>query len=595
MVRFTADDYVDVEKYDAALNRLGYVLYSIEDGNEAVNYLSNKSDTLAARAKFIMRLRSGDRYFTLQRETVYNYLTREEFVPDHYFWIKRAKSFSLDMKDVLDKILKNGKAVDFLTEYMAYRSSKAMLDNLRKLVGCCKEPVAKDVYGKDLAKIGFTASEQVNRRFNYKQFDIISQIPKDNADMICAEDGYFLAWGDFAQSDFRIAYNLFMRSEENDAIMNKYADKYEGLARIVSKSLDREFDIDNFKQERKLYKKLTLATVYGMRTSSVPEEAEFIQMFTRFLEKCQKYSEYFERLKDNCLLKEPIKITSYFGYEQYVMHNKFNAQKQMYDALNTPNQTGTSELVILTVNSILDTARECGLTEDQFGLYMTRHDEPIFRIKEDVIDYLWILKKHSEILVDDWTPLRMDFDYGYHYKQSDTGLCKKAEAIFAGYNEEESAAQVVDSRHREEYYPIKPLLKLKFHYFVVEELKTTVATFEEVGSGKAIFSLFGTTNQEEIIDAMRYRIQQAASKINGNYSAVLVYNNFVECEDFFGLRVKYQKECSSSMDSVVRLCKGMTKLFYKKNGLKAPEQYNVDLQEFPKTLEVLYLEEKENG
>ena len=139
------------------------------------------------------------------------------------------------------------------------------------------------------------------------------------------------------------------------------------------------------------------------------------------------------------------------------------------------------------------------------------------------------------------------------------------------------------------------MLKLKFHYYVVEELKTTVATFEEVGSGKAIFSLFGTTNQEEIIDAMRYRIQQAASKINGNYSAVLVYNNFVECEDFFGLRVKYQKECSSSMDSVVRLCKGMTKLFYKKNGLKAPEQYNVNLQEFPKTLEVLYLEEKENG
>lgn len=62
-----------------------------------------------------------------------------------------------------------------------------------------------------------------------------------------------------------------MRSPENDEIMNRYEDKYEALARIVSKSLGREFDLDKFKTDRKLYKKLTLATVYGMADSGVPE------------------------------------------------------------------------------------------------------------------------------------------------------------------------------------------------------------------------------------------------------------------------------------------------------------------------------------
>lgn len=298
-------------------------------------------------------------------------------------------------------------ATEFLTQYMAHRSMKSKRDSLRKLVEGCKNSVAKDRYGRDLAKIPFIASEQVNRRFNYKNYDIISQIPKSEASMIGVEDGYFLAWGDFAQSDFRVAYNLFMRSPENDEIMNRYEDKYEALARIVSKSLGREFDLDKFKTDRKLYKKLTLATVYGMADSGVPEENEFIQMFSQFLSTCDKYVEYRKRISDNSLMQTPIRITSYFGYDQYAMPDSRNADKLMYDALNMPNQTGTSELVILTVNSILETARECGLSEDQFGLYLTRHDEPIFRIKEDAMEYLWILKKHSTILVDDWTPLRM--------------------------------------------------------------------------------------------------------------------------------------------------------------------------------------------
>lgn len=593
MVRFSADDFVDTASYEEAINRLGYIFYSVDDGKQAVANLSDWCDTLANRAKFEMRLRSGDRYYSLTKNVIYDYLTKQELVSPHYFSTRKTQSISLDMKLVLEKILKNGMATEFLTQYMAHRSMKSKRDSLRKLVEGCQNSAAKDRYGRDLAKIPFIASEQVNRRFNYKNYDIISQIPKSEASMIGVEDGYFLAWGDFAQSDFRVAYNLFMRSPENDEIMNCYEDKYEALARIVSKSLGREFDLDKFKTDRKLYKKLTLATVYGMADSGVPEENEFIQMFSQFLSTCDKYVEYRKRISDNSLMQTPIRITSYFGYDQYAMPDSRNAGKLMHDALNMPNQTGTSELVILTVNSILETARECGLSEDQFGLYLTRHDEPIFRIKEDVMEYLWILKKHSTILVDDWTPLRMDFNFGYKYKVSDEMLEQKASEIFNNYKEEVVTDNVVDTKRRKDYYPLLPLLKLKFHYISLVDVGTTVAVFEEAETGKAVFILLDTVDKNEVIDAMRYRIQQVSEKLVDKYSAVFVLNNFKDGEDFFdGVRVRYKQEFNANMNSVIELCRGMTKMYCDRESIEAPERCTTPLNSFPEKLEDLYLEDK---
>lgn len=375
--------------------------------------------------------------------------------------------------------------------------------------------------------------------------------------------------------------------------MNRYEDKYEALARIVSKSLGREFDLDKFKTDRKLYKKLTLATVYGMADSGVPEENEFIQMFSQFLSTCDKYVEYRKRISDNSLMQTPIRITSYFGYDQYAMPDSRNAGKLMHDALNMPNQTGTSELVILTVNSILETARKCGLSEDQFGLYLTRHDEPIFRIKEDVMEYLWILKKHSTILVDDWTPLRMDFNFGYKYKVSDEMLEQKASEIFNNYKEEVVTDNVVDTKRRKDYYPLLPLLKLKFHYISLVDVGTTVAVFEEAETGKAVFILLDTVDKNEVIDAMRYRIQQVSEKLVDKYSAVFVLNNFKDGEDFFdGVRVRYKQEFNANMNSVIELCRGMTKMYCDRECIEAPERCTTPLNSFPEKLEDLYLEDK---
>lgn len=595
MVKFTKDSIIDVEAYGEALNRLRYIYCDLEAAKMAVEYLKSRSETLAARATFTMQLHSGCRLFTLDKEAVYRYLTQIAGCSEHYFHTGKSQSFSLDIRRVLAPIYAKGKATEFLDDYMMHRSMKMKYGNLRKLVEVCDTPVATDNTGKELVRIPFEAGVQTNLRFNYRNVDIISQIPKSVADIICADDGYFLAWGDFEQSDFRIAYNLFMRSEENDRIMNQYDDKYEALARIISKRLSKPFDLEQFKEDRQLYKKLTLATVYGMRNCAVPEEAAFINMFSEFLmECCPRYKEYYCMLEDYSSLGVPLELTSYFGYKQYVVGDKRSHNKLQYDALNMPVQTGTSEIVILTVNSILQKARECGLTEDEFGLYMTRHDEPIFRIKEDKMDYLWILQEHSKVLVDDWSPLAMKFDYGYHYKQVDEELERKAEEVYRCHPSTRIEQEVYKG---EPYYPIKPLLSLSFHEIAVECCGVTIVAIQNDKTGEALFSIYETLDEEEVIKEIRRRIMQCSEVIEAQYGGVCVRSNFYSGEDFFGqgLRVIYQREVSANMNKVVQLCKSMTFMYCQKNGVEAPEGCNSALERYPETLKLLIPEVKDNG
>lgn len=591
MLYLSRNDEVDTESYGDALNRLGYVYYDRKEADASLAFLNCQASTMANRAKFVMMLKSRCKYCFLSKDAVYSYLVNFEGCPERYFYTRNSESVSLDMKKVLSKLVKNGKAIEFLDYYMRHRSLTTKHSKLKTILaaGYAGGVAGKDHYGNDLMKVHFSASEVVNRRFNYKDFDIISQIPRDMTSIISAEDGYFLAWGDFAQSDFRIAYNLFMRSEENDRIMSGYADKYEALARIVYKSLGKEFVLEEFKKQRRLFKELILATVYGMRTSVVPEEAEFISMFAQFLEKCPKYKEYYQRLRKQTILNAPICVNSYFGNEQFVFPQGKGENTILYEALNMPVQTGTSEIVIMTVNSILKAARKCGLSEDQFSLYLTRHDEPIFRIREDAIPFLWILRDHSKIFVDDWFELSLDFEFGYHYKIPDDELTSKAQKVFEGKEEQSFGEKsVLDSI---DYFPVKSPLLLAFHAVPVEESECTIVAIQDTSTGQAMFSIFETLDTAEVIQGVREKICAAEEKIRTLYSGVLVRSNFYEGQDFFGdTRVIYRKEINAGMNQVVFLCRGMTALYCRKHGIAAPDGCNEPLQEYPSKLDVLIVE-----
>lgn len=586
MIKFTKNDLVDTELYDEVINRLGYILIDKAEANAERRYLEDHISTLESRANFIMQLHSGGDRIGLNRNVIYSFLTKYEKCPEHYFYTNKSESFSLDSDKVLSKLIANGRAVEFLEAYMEYKSTKVKASKLKSLLDGSSAPHGTDKDGNKLCEVHFEASIQKNLRFNYKQFDIISQIPKNIARIIAVEDGYFLAWGDFAQSDLRIAYNLFMRSPENDAIMCKYDDKYEVLARLVANRLGQQFDAEKFQNQRKLYKKHTLATVYGTRSSLVPEDDEFIKMLTEFLYSCPKYVEYTKRINDHLELRTPIEITSYFGFSQFSHTDIYDQNSALFNALNSPVQTGTSELVILTVSSILQAAREVGLNEDQFSLYLTRHDEPVFRVRKDAIPKLWFLAQYSTILVDDWTPLNLDFEFGYRYKESDDGLTAEITKVMDA-NSDKIVTIPEEPWSKSDFYPVKALLRLNVHWLKIQTAGVTVVTFQEAGTAKFMFSLVNSLDDADIQLQVRLKIKNAETNFSGIYDNVLVKSNFYEGEDYFGdTHVIYKKEEGAGLRDVSEACEKMAVTFCLKQNYQC-DYTAAPYTEFPEKLTIL--------
>ena len=569
MYKFTRDSIVDIDLFETRLRHNGFIVYDYEKMQLEESYMKTKSATYAGLAKDTMMHRSGSNYFMLSPEAVYSYLTRTEHCPEHYFSNKKSKSGkpSLDMNRVLSKLYANGHARPFLEDYMQYRSLAAKCSKIESLLKTCKGDGGKNKFGVDLHKIYFSVGRQKNLRFNYKNPDIISQISREYLETVSVEDGYFLAWGDFEQSDFRIAYNLFLRSHENDLIMNKYEDKYEALARIVSNTMGQTFDLDKFKQERDLYKRLTLATMYGTRNSVIAEEQGFIKNFSAFLEKCPKYKTYYERLEQRYQLGLPLVVTSYFGNEQSIPIVTYDKSATVNDGLNSPIQTGTSEIMILTVNAILDTFYEMGYTEDDISIYYTRHDEVIFKVKEELVKDAWVFKQFNKIFIDDWTPSSLTFKYGYNYKVPDEELTAKVERS-CQENEDRIVHYEAGTSIDTDYYPIDAVFNLYVHFIVVGSV--TIVAYYDKSQNKVLYSLLQTNDKEEIIVAIKQRIRSVSARVYATgYRGICVHSNELTGEDFYaGNFIKYFQVVSVDMNDVILLCKLMTKRYCRKYGIE---------------------------
>lgn len=569
MVRFTKNDYVDADRCEERLRRDGFICFDRKYVEQIMPFYQTHADTCANLARDLMIYRSGGQYGILKRECIANYLMRVEGCPPQYFSTKKTEGVSIEMKNVLTKLQANGFANEFFEYYFEHRTWDNKCSKLKKLAKECTEYAGTNKYGVDLYKIPFDVNRQKNRRFNYKNYDIIAQIPKEVCNCISVEDGYFLAWGDFAQSDFRIAYNLFLRSEKNDEIMNLYDDKYEALARIVADTDSTKFDLETFKKERPLYKRLTLATIYGIRSSVVKEEQMFIQSFTRFLEKCPRYKEYCRRLDKRIQLNLPIILTSYFGWQEQI--NVYGTYKThiMDDALNCPIQTGTSEIVILVINSILDTFYDMGFTDDDVRVYYNRHDEPIFKVKETMLPYMWVFEQHRRVLVDDWSPLQLDFNFGYNYKVQDEDLTARIEASIAG-NTDKIAVFEPSVPLDIEYFPVADVFVLSVFWIKLEH--ETIVTFYNQEMNQVMYSLFATVEDCAIENEIKCKIRDAEHSVyEAGYRGIVVQSNFLHGEDFFGGSFINYIKCSGSMMTIAsKLCRLMAYRYCTKNDLPCP-------------------------
>lgn len=569
MVRYT-NETVDFDLYEKRIRHLGYVLYDKAAFKVERNRLFGDSGVLKLMAVDVMAQRTRCRKQGVLKEQVLSYLIDWEGVPEHYFVKGRnadgGSSLSIDMNKCLNAVYENGYATEFLEYYMEHRSLLSLSNKMAKLLETCCVDAAVNEFGVPLSRIGYSVNQQPNFRYNYKNHDIIAVIPKRAATCLSVDEGYLLAWGDFAQSDFRVAYNLFLRSEENDKLMLEYEDKYEALARMVAKELGTGFSYEEFKRDRKLYKKLTLATMYGTRGSRIKEQDTFIRVLAKFLTKCPKYSEYYNGLNDIYELGLPLSVTSYFNNEQ-ISPQKGSAEATINRALNCPVQSGTSELVILTVNKILDSFYSLGYTEDDICIYCVRHDEPIFKVRKEVMKDSWIFENFKTILVDDWTPLSLTFAFGYNYLVEDKGLTAQFnQSVAENSSRIEKATGSVSKRV---YRPVPSVLRLQVYNICVPGSGTIIAYYDE-SRNRVHYSIAQTENAGKIKLAIRQELHSLA--LDGSYCGVIVRSACLEGEDYntAGLYIRYKLVTVYALDKVANLAKYAACVYCKSACISSP-------------------------
>ena len=558
---FSVDsDYVDSDLYNTRLNEIGHIYMDMISLGIYAQQQACLAETYYRLCKQFINQHSLVGYDSMDKQAIIDYLVKAERVSRESFRAKNVIGESIDKTKVLTPLRKNGYAPDFFDLYFQYVSSKSRNSNMSQFYDRNKNREVVEGYSCDLAKVPFTARVEVNLRCYYSSEDIIG-IPKDISQVVQAPEGYVLAWGDFAQSDARIAFNTLLKDEATLPIVEQFPDDiYAGFARLVSnyslKSLEArlvsakqyaeayakntgqvpddssvkrlEEEIHNFqpftefssKSERELYKLNSLRTLYGTRTDSVRADREFISKFAAVLMNCPRYKEYWDDVSFRASFGLPLAVKCYMGHVEYVpAFDGKRISETLFKCLNYPVQGGSSEMIILTVNRLLDTFYSLGYGPEDVRIYYTRHDEPVFILKESVMKDSWIFKDFEYLQVDDWFPLQMDFSFGRKYTNVDVDLMEKYED---SWKRNESRIGIVSTGNHKEYWPLQKILVLGADVIDLGENSKIVSVYEEKNNLVDVFSVTSEGTPQQVLFSVVNKFLEAIHQ--RGYRQVVIYN-----------------------------------------------------------------------
>lgn len=348
--------------------------------------------------------------------------------------IKPLKEAAL--KRIYDNPVYYGDIVEFCNLYLDYSSLKNLTQTAESKKKLLMETDLTDNLGSKLCTISSMYIKQSTGRY-YTNSDNLQGWNLKIVPAFTAPKDYYLVWADFDQIDLRVAANLVLFNGHPEMVkeFDETPDKYEAIAKIICKRLNKPFDLEKFKANRKAYKRAVLARLYGasmktMMSSGFTDTGE-ISMLNDYYNSHQYYQEYIESFRQAIAFEAEVCIEDYFGFERRIAvsgknYGGRNAQV-LESCLNTPIQSTSNDIVMLWVNEVTKRFRDLGFGKDKFRVALLRHDEAIFLVHKDCTPHTWLFKYCSSIFIDKWSELTIEPEFGYNYKQPNEALYKSYE------------------------------------------------------------------------------------------------------------------------------------------------------------------------
>lgn len=534
MLRLTKSSFIDAARYLKDLEKLKFVYIEPKTLKVRLDNFDNEVNTLYYLCSMVLKNETGGGLNSPEKNQIIVYLTEYLNCPRYLVLDKKSNAPSLNATKVIAPLIEKGYGVEFLTLYREHSSKKKLLGDLKGYLDRMSDSDCVDIHGNKLTKLYFSYEPKVNLRVNTRDSNI-QGMSKKFCDCMHAPKGYTIVSGDFAQSDIKIAYNLMLKSEENYNVMLTYDDTYEAFARVL---LGEEFDLDEFKEHRSEYKLNSLAPIYGAKKGNSTFANNFIEKANKYLSTCERYQENLRRINRRIDLGFPLKVTSYFGNTELVhvekRGNKFIGSNPITFSLNSPIQTGTSEVLKAVTNSIMDGFAELGFNSENGAIYsyLNRHDEALFLIRNDLLEHSYIFQKNQVVLVDDWTPLTIEFSYQTEYTVENEELDKKAKAYYRKEYEEVPRVSLSSENY---YIPCKDILSLNIGTFYCEDLNSTVIAYHDYYTEKCSFEALGGADENEIMSSIEFRLSNCRETLDSTDSDSVhaMYNKVIGKRDFF--------------------------------------------------------------
>lgn len=394
---------------------------------------------------------------------------------------------SLDMKTVIAplrdyavKNLRNNPSyysliIEFCDLYKEYKQAKSYMESTRAKAGSglLRRTELIDNTGNALWAVASHYERQSTGRY-YTSDDNLQAWNKKIVDTFTAPKDYFFVWSDFDQIDFRVAANLVLfkgsSNDEDRELFNSIDDKYEAMARIIDRKLGRDFDIRRFTANRKAYKTSVLARLYGASKFTMAQSGftdfQEINALDRYYLEHPYYQQYLKKFELAIAFGYEVDVEDYFGFVRQILlpQNSNVRSRVLEESLNTPIQSTANDIIMLWVNELTKEFQSLGFGLDKFRVNLIRHDEAIFLVHKDCIPYLYLFKKYSKIMIDDWTELTNQPVFGYKYTVENEQLKEAYEAsVQANYGKLDDHANpnVTTSRN---WIPCKQVARALFFY-----------------------------------------------------------------------------------------------------------------------------------